>query len=79
MQDKDRLLRTFLVVAHSGSLRKAADTLGLTSPAVSKQIRALETHLGSALFTRDGRGMMVTTLGRRLAESAGHGGLWGYS
>ncbi|MEJ8857569.1 LysR family transcriptional regulator [Variovorax robiniae] len=73
MQDKDRLLRTFLVVAQSGSLRKAADMLDLTPPAVSKQISALEAWLGSALFTRDGRGMMVTPLGHRLAERAGSG------
>ena len=73
MQEKDRLLRTFLVVAQSGSLRKAADTLELTLSAVSKQISALEVHLGSALFVRDGRGMMITPLGERLAQSASNG------
>ena len=72
MQEKDRLLRTFLVVAQNGSLRKAAIVLNLTPPAISKQISTLEAYLGSALFTRDGRGMMITPLGHRLAQSAGN-------
>jgi LysR family nitrogen assimilation transcriptional regulator len=69
MQDKDKLLRTFLLVADSGSLQKTADKLGLSQPAVSKQISALEEFLGCALFTRHGRGMTTTQAGLRLAES----------
>ena len=73
MPDHDRLLRTFLVVSQSGSLRKAADTLELTPPGVSKQISALEKSLGGPLFKRHGRGMDLTPLGRRLALDAGGG------
>lgn len=73
MPDHDRLLRTFLVVSQSGSLAKAADTLNLTPPAVSKQISALEQFLGGLLFKRHGRGMKLTPLGRRLADDAGGG------
>ncbi|MDM0020999.1 LysR family transcriptional regulator [Variovorax saccharolyticus] len=73
MPDHDRLLRTFLVVSQSGSLRKAADTLELTPPGVSKQISALEKSLGGPLFKRHGRGMDLTPLGRRLAVDAGGG------
>lgn len=69
MHDKDRLLRTFLLVAQGGSLQKAADKLGLTQPAVSKQISALESFLECALFTRHGRGMALTPPGQRLAQS----------
>lgn len=71
--DKDRLLRTFLVVSQGSSLRKAADTLALTPPAVSKQISALEQHLGGPLFKRHGRGMRLTPLGQRLADEVGGG------
>ncbi|EJE52057.1 transcriptional regulator [Acidovorax sp. CF316] len=69
MHDKDRLLRTFLLAAQGGSLQKAADKLGLTQPAVSKQISALESFLECALFTRHGRGMALTPPGQRLAQS----------
>jgi LysR family transcriptional regulator, nitrogen assimilation regulatory protein len=69
MHDKDRLLRTFLLVAQGGSLQKAADKLGLSQPAVSKQISALESFLECALFTRHGRGMALTPPGQRLAQS----------
>lgn len=70
MHDKDRLLRTFLLVAQGGSLQKAADRLGLSQPAVSKQISALEAFLECVLFTRHGRGMALTPVGQRLAQSA---------
>lgn len=70
MHDKDRLLRTFLLVAQGGSLQKAADRLGLSQPAVSKQISALEAFLECVLFTRHGRGMALTPVGQRLAGSA---------
>jgi LysR family nitrogen assimilation transcriptional regulator len=69
MQDKDRLLRTFLLVADSGSLQRTADKLGLSQPAVSKQISALEDFMGCALFKRHGRGMTMTQVGLRLAEN----------
>jgi LysR family transcriptional regulator, nitrogen assimilation regulatory protein len=69
MHDKDRLLRTFLLVAHSGSLQRAAEKLGVTQPAISKQISNLEEFLGCNLFQRHGRGMTITQAGQRLAES----------
>lgn len=73
MLDKDRLLRTFVAVARAGSLRGASYALGLTQPAVSKQIGALEGLLGSPLFERHGRGMRLTAIGQRLVEQAGPG------
>jgi DNA-binding transcriptional LysR family regulator len=45
-------LRTFICVALSGSFVRAADTLGISQPAVSEQITALEERLGYALFRR---------------------------
>ena len=44
------LLRTFLAVYRAGTFTRAAHELHLTQPAVSLQIRALETQVGKPLF-----------------------------
>jgi len=60
-------LQTFLAVADSGSFTAAATRLGFTQPAVSQQIRALETQLGSTrLFRRSGQRMRLTHAGEEL-------------
>lgn len=56
--------------ARLGSFTRAAQELGLTQGAVSRRIQSLESHLGVALFTRQGRAVKITTDGMRLAESA---------
>jgi putative choline sulfate-utilization transcription factor len=61
-----RGLVTFEVAARLGSFTKAADSLGLTQPAVSHQIRRLEQHLGRPLFRRDHRGIALTEAGAAL-------------
>jgi LysR family transcriptional regulator, nitrogen assimilation regulatory protein len=68
----DRQLRLFLAIAKAKSLRVAADKLGLTQPALSKQIRALELSVSAPLFRRDGRGMELTTLGQQLFQTMSH-------
>jgi DNA-binding transcriptional LysR family regulator len=65
-----RLLRSFLMVADSGSLAAAADRLGLTQAAVSLQMRALEQEFGGALFDRGGRGLALNGRGRQLRPEA---------
>ncbi len=65
-----RLLRSFLMVADSGSLGAAADRLGLTQAAVSLQMRALEQEFGGSLFDRGGRGLVLNGRGRRLRPEA---------
>jgi|SRR5579859_2414499 len=65
-----RLLRSFLMVADSGSLASAADRLGLTQAAVSLQLRSLEREFGGALFDRSGRGLVLNGRGRRLRPQA---------
>lgn len=62
-------LRYFLAVAESGSLSKAASTVGVGQPALSRQIRNLEAELGVQLFYRHGRGIRVTEAGARFRES----------
>ena len=54
------LLRTFLAVHRAGSFTKAAAILGLSQPAVSNQIHALEEQLGIELFVRRPRGARPT-------------------
>ena len=61
-----RQLRTFSCVAELGSLSKASDTLRVAQPALSRQIKLLEHELRTTLFTRNGRGMVLTEAGRLL-------------
>lgn len=63
-------LRTLLAVAELGSLSKAADRLRIAQPALSRQIRLLEEELGSRLFERHGRGMVITDTGRQIVGRA---------
>ncbi|MFG3437656.1 LysR family transcriptional regulator [Nonomuraea sp. NPDC047897] len=65
-----RLLRYFVVVAEEGSLTRAAERLFVSQPALTKQIRQLETLLDTRLFTRSRAGMALTEPGRALAERA---------
>ncbi|MFD6743157.1 LysR family transcriptional regulator [Streptomyces anthocyanicus] len=62
-----RLLRYFAAVAEEGSLTRAAQRLYVSQPALTKQIRRLESALGTALFTRARDGMALTEPGRALA------------
>lgn len=63
-------LRTFLTVARTGHLTRAAERLHLTQPAVSKQIKALEEELGVVLFERTSSGMNLTKSGQMLLPQA---------
>ncbi|PPC76416.1 LysR family transcriptional regulator [Pokkaliibacter plantistimulans] len=63
-------LKTLIHVAELGSLSKAADRLHTAQPALSRQIRALESELGTYLFERHGRGMVITDAGREVLEHA---------
>lgn len=60
---KYRHLHTFVEVARQKSVVKAADSLNISQPAVTKTIRELEETLGVALFERDGRGIRITRPG----------------
>ena len=63
-----RLLRYFAAVAIEGNLTRAADGLFVSQPALTKQIRQLESQLGVRLFTRSRAGMTLTAAGQALAE-----------
>ena len=63
-------LRAFIAVAREGNLTRAAATLYLTQPAVSLQIKSLQTSLQVKLFSRDVRGMSLTQDGIKLVPLA---------
>jgi len=63
-------LRAFQMVAAIGSFRGAGEGLHLTQPAVSKQIKALETELGERLFER-GKSAQLTAAGTALLRHVG--------
>ena len=63
-------LRAFEAAARLGSLAAAAAELHVTHGAVSRQVKALEDALGTAVFIRQGRGQALTAAGRRLAGAA---------
>lgn len=58
-----RQLKVFLEVARCGSMSQAAETLHLTPPAVSMQMRDLESQVGLPLFDRVGRQISLSTAG----------------
>lgn len=63
-------LGAFVLVARLGSVRAAADVLGVSEPAVSKAIASLRQHLGDPLIVRDASGMTLTDGGSRLIAIA---------
>lgn len=65
-----RQLEYFVQVAELGSFSRAARLLGIAQPALSRQVRALETDLRETLLLRNGRGVELTDAGRRLFEHA---------
>ncbi len=58
-----RQLRVFQSAARHGSFSKAAMELSLTAPAVSMQIKEMESDMGVELFARVGRRVELTTAG----------------
>src|SRR3954466_2264275 len=67
--DVDKL-RTFIAIAETGSLTRAADIVQKTQSAVSMQMKRLEERLDRAIFARDGRASKLTEDGERLLDYA---------
>ena len=63
-------LKRFIAVVEGGSLGKAADTLSLSQPGLSKSIHQLEAHFGQALFHRGTKGVTQTELGKAVYRRA---------
>ena len=62
------MLRSFESAARHGSLKAAADELGLSPSAVSHAVRQLESALGTRLFDRHPKGLRLTPEGRALTQ-----------
>jgi DNA-binding transcriptional LysR family regulator len=58
-----RQLRVFIEVAQQGSMARAAEALHLTPPAVSMQIKEVESQVGLPMFDRQGRTLSLSTAG----------------
>src|SRR5689334_18800513 len=65
-----RQLAAFCTVVDRRSFSDAAAVLGVTQPAVSQQIRALEQRVGAQLLDRSGRRVEPTEAGLRLYRGA---------
>jgi DNA-binding transcriptional LysR family regulator len=63
-------LEAFVLVARLGSVKAAAQVLGVTEPAVSGALAALRQHLGDPLVARTAAGMELTPGGQRLVPIA---------
>src|ERR1700741_15484 len=60
----------FWAVAKEGSLRRASEVLHVSQPSISAQLKQLEESLGSALFTRTTRRLILTDTGKNVLEYA---------
>lgn len=60
--------RYFLAVAHSSSIRSAAEKLRISQSAVSRQIQLLEADIGATLLDRSARGVTITPEGELLVR-----------
>lgn len=65
-----RQLEIFARLCETGNMGEAAQSLGLTQPALSQQLRKLEDHLGLKLFERVPKGMQPTPQARQLLSGA---------
>ncbi|MFB9751540.1 LysR substrate-binding domain-containing protein [Paenibacillus hodogayensis] len=63
-------LEAFAVVVEHGSLNKAAQTLNISQPALSRKVAQLEEQLGILLFERKGKKLELTRLGQICYEYA---------
>lgn len=68
--DRFSTLQLYVRVFESGSFTRAAQEMRIGQPAVSKQISALEDHLGARLFVRSPRGLHATAAGYDFYDSA---------
>lgn len=63
-------IEVFLTIVREGSMRAAADALGVGAPAISLQLKSLEDRLGVPLLHRTTRNVEMTEAGRVLFEAA---------
>jgi DNA-binding transcriptional LysR family regulator len=64
------IVRTVIAISETGSLSKAADRLGLSQPAISSQVKRLQSLVGGALFVKTANGTTTTALGKLALQQA---------
>jgi DNA-binding transcriptional LysR family regulator len=64
------IVRTVVAISETGSLSKAGERLGLSQPAVSSQIKRLQSLVGGELFLRTANGTTATELGKLALQQA---------
>lgn len=65
-----RAVKSFVAAAKYRSFTRAAESLCVSQAAISRQVRELESHLGSELFRRSGRAIELTEAGHMLFDTA---------
>ena len=65
-----RQLRYFVAVAETGNISRAAKTIFLTQPALSRQIKALEDEIGQCLLERRAQSIRLTPAGEVMVREA---------
>lgn len=63
-------LRYFWAVVREGGITRASERLHVSQPAISAQLRELERSLGARLYTRSGRSIVLTDVGRLVFQYA---------
>lgn len=63
-------LRNFLVVVEQGSISNAAALIGISQPALTRQVQALQKEVGAPLLDRTRHGVVLTPIGETLAFEA---------
>ncbi|GLQ10500.1 pca operon transcription factor PcaQ [Devosia yakushimensis] len=66
----DKLLRQFIAIAETGSIRAATAVLNITQPTLTVNMRKLEGDLNARLFVRSARGVRLTPYGEVIYENA---------
>lgn len=64
------LVRLFLDIVRSGGISSAARSLNKQQPTISAGLKRLEDHVGSSLFLRSARGVVLTPAGQSLLKTA---------
>jgi len=63
-------LRMLRMIARTNNLTKAAGNLFISQPALSQQLKDIETKIGTPLFLRTGKNMVLTGIGKKLLNRA---------
>ncbi len=65
-------LSRFVVITEAGTMRRAAEEVGVTQAALTRSVKLLEEDLGAALFERKARGLRLTFFGIKVLDQARH-------